>query len=369
MNFTCERDELASALQAASRALSSTKTGAALGVSWTLRDGQLEIEGRERDLAIRSSLPVMGSDGKFQTPAALALDLVRSMPSGQVEVGVEDKTVVLRSGRAEVSLNLPEIFELPTIGADTVPNVRVTASALAQGIRQVAVAATNDEGRDPIFSSMLFSSSSQGLRLVATDGVRLALRDIPHLTVSGDDARDVVVPARAVRELERLVATSGVEEIGVGISEYDAVFELGTTTLATRLVTEPFRDYQRILDLDYAKTLLVDRLSVADALRRLRRMAKEDRHGSSVRMTMTSTACELSVNIPSVGKVHEVLDANFNDTEEFTIHFDPDMLADGVENVEGDVIKFDFTESNRAARLSAMDSDEYLYVVMPIVVR
>jgi DNA polymerase-3 subunit beta len=368
VKFLCERDALAFALQAASRALSSAKAGTTFGVRWTLSNGQLTIEGAERDLAIRSSLSVMGADVSFQTPASLTLDLVRSMAPGQIEVAVEDTAVTLRSGRAEFSLNLLDIITPPSIGAGTVTSVRVPAGALAQGIHHVAVAASNDEGRDVIYSSMLFSSNPQGLRLVATDGIRLALQDIPNLSVSGNDARDVVVPARAVRELERLVTTSGVEEIGVGIGERDAVFELGSTTLATRLVMEPFRDYQRLIDAEYSKTLLVDRLSMVDALRRLRRMARESRNNSSVQMTMTSTTCELSVSIPSVGQVHEVLDANFNNAE-FTIHFDPDMLADGVENVDGDVIKFEFSEPNRAACLSAMDSDEYLYLVMPIIVR
>lgn len=366
MKFLCERDELAAALQAASRALSSKSSLS--GVRWTLRNGLLEIEGRESDLAIRSSLPAMGTDGNFQTPASLAVDLTRSMPSSQIEVVVEDAAVVLRSGRAEVSLNLLPVLELPTIGAGTVPSARVPAGALAQGIRQVAVAAARDEGRDLIYASMLFSSSPHGLRLVATDGTRLALRDIANLSVIGEGARDVVVPTRAVRELERLVASSGVEEIGVGIGERDAVFELGATTLATRLVDEPFRDYRRLVEAEYPKKLLLDRVSMVDALRRLRRMAKEARNSSSIQMTMTPTACELSVRIPSVGQVHEVLDANFNDAE-FTIHFDPDMLADGVENVESDVVRLEFIEANRAACVSAADSREYLYILMPIVAR
>jgi DNA polymerase-3 subunit beta len=326
------------------------------------------VEGRESDLAIRSTLAAMGTDGTFQTPASLALDLVRQMPAEQVEIVVEDQAVVLRSGRAEVSLNLLPSLELPTIGEGSVPRVSVPAAALAQGIRQVAVAAARDEGRDLIYSSVLFSSNPDGLRLVATDGTRLALRDIPNLSVSGSEARDVVIPTRAVRELERLVTGAGVEEIQVGIGERDAVFTVGPTTLATRLVDEPFRDYRRLVEATYPRKLLLDRLALMDAMRRLRRMAKEARNSSAIQMSMTPTACELSVRIPSVGQVHEVLDANFNDAE-FTIYFDPDMLADGVEGVEGDVIRLEFIEANRAACVSAADARDYLYILMPIVAR
>lgn len=366
MKFLCERDELATALQAASRALSSRSSLA--GVRWTLRGNELEVEGRESDLAIRSVLGAMGTDGSFQTPASLAVDLVRTMPSDQVEVVVEDASVVLRSGRAEVSLQLLPTLELPGIGEGTTPGATVPAAALAQGIRQVAVAAARDDGRDLIYSSMLFSSTSDGLRLVATDGTRLALRDIANLSVAGSQARDVVIPTRAVRELERLVTGAGVDEIHVGIGERDAVFVVGSTTLATRLVDEPFRDYRRLVEATYPKKLLLDRLSLVDAMRRLRRMAKEARNSSSIQMTMTPTACELSVRIPSVGQVHEVLDANFNDAE-FTINFDPDMLADGVDGVEGDVVRFEFIEANRAACVSSADTREYLYILMPIVAR
>jgi DNA polymerase-3 subunit beta len=95
-------------------------------------------------------------------------------------------------------------------------------------------------------------------------------------------------------------------------------------------------------------------------------MAKEARNSSMLRMTITGTSCELSVKIPQIGQVHEVIDVNFSD-DEFTISFDPDLLADGIEAVDSDVVRFEFLESNRAASITNSDSRSFIYLLMPIV--
>ena len=366
MQFICDREPLTDALANASRALSSR--GSITGLRWTVTAGLLEVEGRESDLSIRSTVPVDGADTRFTTPAALAVDLMKSLPGDRVEVVVEDAVVSFRSGRAEVSLNLLNEFEVPPLGVEDRPAVTIPLAELASGIAQVAIAASKDDTRDLIYSGMLFASSPEGLRLVATDGIRLALRDIGGINMlSESDTGEVVIPTRAVRELERILSGSPADQLlGVKIGTREAVFSVGATTLATRLIDEPFRDYRRLVDVSYSRVMLADRMQLISALRTLRRMAKEARNSSMLRMTMTGTSCELSVKIPQIGQVHEVIDVNFSD-EEFSISFDPDLLADGIEGVESEVVRFEFLESNRAASITNSDSRSFVYLLMPIV--
>jgi DNA polymerase-3 subunit beta len=366
VQFISDREPLTEALSNASRALSSR--GSITGLRWTVTAGLLEIEGRESDLSIRSTVPVDGSDTHFTTPAALAVDLMKSLPGERVEVVIEDATVSFRSGRAEVSLNLLNEFDVPPLGVEDQAAVTVPSVELANGISQVAIAASRDDTRDLIYSGMLFSSSPEGLRLVATDGIRLALRDIAGINMLNDtNTGEVVIPTRAVRELERILSSSAADQLlSVRIGAREAVFSVGSTTLATRLIDEPFRDYRRLVDVSYSRVMLADRSQLVSALRTLRRMAKEARNSSMLRMTITGTACELSVKIPQIGQVHEVIDVNFSD-EEFAISFDPDLLADGIDGVESDVVRFEFLESNRAASITNSDSRSFMYLLMPIV--
>jgi DNA polymerase-3 subunit beta len=293
---------------------------------------------------------------------------MKSLPGERVEVVIEDATVSFRSGRAEVSLNLLNEFDVPPLGVEDQAAVTVPSVELANGISQVAIAASRDDTRDLIYSGMLFSSSPEGLRLVATDGIRLALRDIAGINMLNDtNTGEVVIPTRAVRELERILSSSAADQLlSVRIGAREAVFSVGSTTLATRLIDEPFRDYRRLVDVSYSRVMLADRSQLVSALRTLRRMAKEARNSSMLRMTITGTACELSVKIPQIGQVHEVIDVNFSD-EEFAISFDPDLLADGIDGVESDVVRFEFLESNRAASITNSDSRSFMYLLMPIV--
>jgi DNA polymerase-3 subunit beta len=367
VKFVCNREVLADALAVASRALSSR--GSLTGLKWRVASDTLEIEGRESDLSIRASLPVEGPPMSFTTPAGLAVDMMRSLAGDEVEIVVEESSVYFRSGRAEVALNLLVDFELPPLGQEDVVPVTVPAEELALGIRQVAIAGSRDETRDLVYSGMLFAASPNGLRLVATDGIRLALRDIEGINVMSDQSSgEVVIPTRAVRELERIISSVGSETLTVGIGSKEAIFGAGNVQLATRLIEEPFRDYRRLTDVSYSRVLFADKAQMLSALKALRRMAKEARNSSMLRMSITGTSVEMSVRIPQIGQAYEVIDANFSD-DEFVIAFDPDLLADGVEAVQGDTVRLEFIEANRAACITSSDSRSYLYLVMPIVTK
>ncbi len=366
MKFQCNREQLADALQSASRALSSRSSVS--GIKWTGSNGWLQLEGRESDMSIQSVIPYTGVETSFTTPASLALDLVKSMQDEMVEVLVDESVVAFRSGRAEVSLNLLTEFESPTMPLPEGNEVTVQGGELARGIHQVAVAGSRDEGRDLVYSGMLFASTGEGLRLVATDGIRLALRDVTGLDVMMEaDQREVVIPTRAVRELERLLSSnSDGEGLRVRIGRHEAMFSIGDTKLVTRLIDEPFRDYRRLTDVTYHRVLLADKLQLQHSLRTLRRMAKEARNSCVLRMSISDNNCELSVKIPQIGQVHEVIDVNFSDLE-FSIGFDPDLFAEGIDGVETDVVRIEFQEPNRAACITNSDSRAYIYLLMPIV--
>ena len=86
-------------------------------------------------------------------------------------------------------------------------------------------AASTDEAR-PILTGVLLTAENDGLRLVATDSYRLAVRDLPGVSVLGADQK-VLVPGRALNELQRVLGLG--EELVLRLGERDATFEIGTT--------------------------------------------------------------------------------------------------------------------------------------------
>jgi len=367
VKFSCNRDQLFDAIQCASRALSSRAS--VHGVRWSVQGGTLTIEGRESDLSIRSQLVVRGDElGRWTTPASLAGDLTRSLPQEEVEIVLDESAMYMRSGRSEVSINLLEDFDTPAIQSPEADVVEIAANELLHGLNRVSTAASRDEARDLVYTGVLLRATPTGVRLVATDGVRLAMCDLPGLLSAGVwGHEEVIIPTRSVKELERLLSMLGPDStIQARIGSREAVFEVGSYTLSTRLIEEPFRDFSHLIDITYSKVMLADRATFYQALKRLRILAKEARNSSTVRLSVDGSTCELSVRIPRIGEAHEILDVTFPEGA-FSIYFEPDLLMEGVESIDSDVIRMEFLEHNRPSAITNSDSRDFLYLLMPVV--
>ncbi len=366
MRFLCERDELYEAVNAAGRALLGRVTS---GVKLSLVSDSLHVAGRGPDLMIEVDIRVNGiEDGITVIPATLFADLVRSMPEGVVECSADDNTAILKAARTELSVQTYPDLDPPFIKGESVDQVVVPCDSLREGLQQVVRASSKDDTRDVMYTGILFSSTDSGLRLVATDGIRLALRDMVGMSVlNAAVGEEVIVPARSLVEFDRIIqsARGRVEDLSVSISSREAVFSFDQTVLTTRLIDGKFRDYKQLLQPSYPRVLLVDKQAIVEALRRLRRLAKEAREMTHLRCDINPLSMDLSVRIPQVGQAKESIDATFSG-DDFGVAFDPELLLDGINAVTSDIVRIEFTENNRPACISNADNRDFQYIVMPI---
>ena len=230
VKFRCERESLAEALSTAGRAATG-RTGALpvlSGLRLELVGDQLSVTGTDLDLTIQLTLAVGGEgDGGVVLPARLAADIVRSMGAGKVEVAVDGDEVSITGGRSQFSVRPLSFDDYPKLATPTTSSVTLPAAAVGEALRQVVRAASTDEAR-PILTGVLLTAENDGLRMVATDSYRLAVRDLADHQVLGADQK-VLVPGRALSELQRLVG--GGEELTMRLGDRDATFEVGGTRL------------------------------------------------------------------------------------------------------------------------------------------
>ena len=133
----------------------------------------------------------------------------------------------ISGGRSQFSVRPLSLDDYPRLPTPASSAVTLDAAAFGEALRQVVRAASTDEAR-PILTGVLLTAENDGLRLVATDSYRLAVRDLPGVSVLGADQK-VLVPGRALAELQRLLGGGG--ELTLRLGEHDATFELGTTRL------------------------------------------------------------------------------------------------------------------------------------------
>src|SRR6202035_1834215 len=180
VKFRCERDSLVEVLTTAGRAVSSrTATSMALGgVRIETSGNHLAVVGTDLDLTIHVSTEAIGiSDGVCVAPAKLLADIVRSLEPGAVTIEAEAEKVEIGAARSRFSLRTFPVDDFPTLPEPPQPATFLPAAGLASALRQVVRAASGDDAR-PLLTGVLIAAEGGGIRLVATDSYRLAMRDI-----------------------------------------------------------------------------------------------------------------------------------------------------------------------------------------------
>ena len=361
MKFRCEREVLADALATAGRAATS-RTGTLpvlSGLRLEVRGDELTVTGTDLELSIRLTVAVGGErDGAVVVPARLVADIVRSLPPGAVEVDLVDEQVTISAGRSQFAIRPLGLDDYPQQGEPTAEAVSLSSSSVAEALRQVVRAASTDDAR-AVLTGVLIAAEDDGVRMVATDSYRLAVRDLPDSPMLSSGQK-VLVPSRALHELQRVLG--GSQELHVRLGQRDAVFEAGGTRLTTRLIEGEYPNYRNLLPSSYPNVLTVGREALLEALRRVKILAQD---ATPVRLHLGGETLGLSAITQDVGNASEEIDASYEGTE-MTVAFNADYLAAGVDAVDAEEVTLSTLDPMKPAVVRPVGRDDYLYLLMPV---
>jgi DNA polymerase-3 subunit beta len=365
---------LVEVLAVAGRAVGSRSTNSALnGLRLEASGNRLSVVGTDLALTVHVSTEAIGiDDGACVAPAKLLADIVRSLEPGAVTVEAEGDKIEIGAARSRFSLRTYSLDDFPNLPEPAEPATSLPAGALAGALRQVVRAASTDDAR-PLLTGVLIAPEGAGVRMVATDSYRLALRDLVGSdALSG--AAQILVPARALVELQRLAglgsATRAAEgdgegeaAVGLSIGERDITFTAGDVKVSTTLLDGTYPDYRQLIPAEYPNRLHVGKDSLLDALRRVKLLVRDNM--TPVRLSMRQGGVDLTVVSQEVGDASETVDADF-EGEDLTIAFNPTYLIDGVEAVTGDVVLLETVDSSKPATVRAAEDADFRYLLMPV---
>lgn len=366
MKFKSERDLLVEALSAASRVVATRLIGAASGILLSLTGNQLTVTGTDLDITVRTNVDVIGiEDGSIVVPARLIVDAVRSLEAGAVTISNQEENVEVSLGRAKFSLRTFAVMDYPNLPPVTGSTIQIAALDLIQGLNQVVRAAANDDAR-PLLTGVLFTHDDETLRLIATDSYRLAVRDVPGVaSIAG--AQDLLVPARALQELQRAAASLTSDgEIGVTLTDAEVCFVVGASTIASRLIDGNYPSVLQLIPASYPNQLRIAKDTLLTSLKRAKLLAKDST--SSVRLTMKEKAVEIRTQSIDTGDIEDNVDADYQG-EELTIAFNPSFLIDGIEAVVGDEVILEISDAVRPAMVHGVEDIRFRYLLMPVRVQ
>jgi DNA polymerase-3 subunit beta len=309
----------------------------------------------------RVSIPArVASPGRVTVSARKLAEIVKELPAAALTLKVgEGSAVIIRCGGVNYRLvGLPADDFPAVVPAAPAGWLTLEARTLREMLAQTVFAVSHDESRYAL-NGVLFSLQPKQLRLVATDGHRLAVST--RSTGQGLSGVTGIVPRKAVIEIMRVLGAA--EDVQIAITENQFVLQMPNFVLTARLIEGQFPNWEAVMPRNYPGRLAVARSALAAALRRVAVMAEE--RNKPVRFILTPGRLTLAAASHELGEAEEVLEVEWTGPD-LTIGFNARYVLEGLSPMEGEDLVVEFKDSLSPGVLKNAQDDGYCCVIMPM---
>lgn len=366
MKFTITREKLHEGLGAVAASVPAKTTLPVLSniLVEATRDG-LRLSGTDLDISVSTVIPAqVDQEGATTLPARKLVEIVRELPSAAIRfTGSGEQRVQIECGRSRFKLLGLSRDEFPAFPAVKFDGAwKVAAKDLQKLIGHVAFAASTEESR-PILNGVLWELRNDRMRMVATNGHRLARMDVP-LKGGGGGQADMIVPPKALEQIRRLFGPE--DEIEIARSDNHLGFRSAGTQIFTRLIEGPYPPYEQVIPRENDKIMTVDKAAFSAALRRMSIVASDQTHRT--RLAFANGTCKLSVTTPDLGEAQEEITVAY-EGDGLEIAFNASYLLEVLKFMPTDEVRMSFKTPERATTCEPVGWDDpasYLTLVMPL---
>jgi DNA polymerase-3 subunit beta len=364
MNFTITRQNLHNGLAAVSASIPSKTTLPVLSnILFEARDGEVRMSGTDLDVAVRVRVPAeVKQPGSLTAPGKKLQEIVRELPDHPVEVTTRGEQIELKCGKSHFKLNGLPADEFPTLTeVDFSSGLTVTGTNLNGLIQRTSFAVSTEESR-PILNGVLWELRDGEMKMVATNGHRLARMSVP-VEATGTRSADFIVPPAALGQVQRLFKDS--DAIEVARSDNHLGFRAASTEVYTRLIEGTYPNYEQVIPRDNDKSATIGKKALESAVRRMAVVASDQTH--RIRLKFEPNRVHLNVLTPDLGEGHDELEIDYQGSE-LEIGFNANYLLEVLRYMPSDDVKFSFKAPERAATMEPVGENvpAYLCLVMPL---
>ena len=375
MKLVCSQAELSSSLQLVSRAVAARPTHPVLANVLLTADagtGRLSLTGFDLSLGIQTSLSAsVATSGAITLPARLFGEIVSRMPSDSpitlsCEDGSEQVELTSVSGSYQMrGMPADDFPELPLAQAGT--PIKLDPEVLIKGLRATLFASSGDEAKQ-LLTGVHLGLDQNGLECAATDGHRLAVLRLQNAS-SSEAELDVTVPARSLRELERLLSSrGGSDAVSLFCDRGQVVFQWADQVLTSRSLDGTYPNYRQLIPESFGRQLQVDRKGLLSALERVAVLA--DQHNNVVKLTSDPAAGQLSISADAqdVGSGSEAIGAQVSG-DAIQIAFNVRYGLEGLKAMGSEQVQLQCNAPTTPVVLAPQDDSSFTYLVMPVQIR
>jgi DNA polymerase III subunit beta len=361
MKFSATKEKLLEGLQQVQNVVSTRTTLPILSnVLLQAGDSTVHLTTTDLDVGVRGSFEAeVEKEGATTLPARRLFNIVRELPVSEIQVDVDGKnTASIRSGQSFFKiLGLPEEEFPPLPKFEDAKVVTIRQKDLRDGLRKTSYAISTDETRY-VLNGLLFSFKDNKLTLVATDGRRLAMVDI-ELEIPRSQETDIIVPTKAVTELQRLLADDG--DVKVSVASGQISFDLNKTLLVSKLIEGNYPNYKQVIPAEAKERVTLEKETFLNSLRRVSLLASEK--SNSIKLNFSKNNIDITANTPEVGEAKESLPVQYKGRD-FSIAFNPEFLMAPLRALTEDEVFLDLIDEMSPGVLKIQTP--FLYVLMPM---
>ncbi|MBU1087138.1 MAG: DNA polymerase III subunit beta [Candidatus Omnitrophica bacterium] len=369
MKFKSAQNILMSAIQTVEGAVATKTTLPILSnILLEAHNGKLIFSSTDLDIGIiYTADSEIIEDGTITIPAKRFSDIVKELPEGEITVTVrKNYNMIIDCGSCSFRLiGLPK-EEFPAIPKFSNKECVVLEQQLLKKIlKKVSFAMSRDETRY-VLNGTLFYIKNKILRLVATDGRRLALTEIKiPLNV---DKKEAIIPIKTINELNKILKDEG--EVKIYFSDNQVAFELNNTTIISRLIEGEFPNYEQVIPKEKAKDdtakIKIEKSKFLAAIKRASLFTSPD--SQSIKLDVFKNKLVISKMTPDIGEVKDEISMDYKGNE-LTVGFNPYYILDVLKNLQEEHVDFELLNAEKPGVFRENLVNEngfYVYIVLPM---
>lgn len=361
MKFQIDKDVFQDALNQVQHVVSSRTTLPILSnVLIEADELGLQLSTTDLDVTITVRIPAdVSVTGATTMPARRLAAIVRELPTSEIKIEVnEDNAATVRSGPSFFKiLGLPS-SEFPVIGEfGDAKEFTIDQKLLKDALRKTAYAISTDETRY-VLNGVNCIIGEGMLTLVATDGRRLAMVEQDLEFPAGNESA-VIIPTKAVNELQRLLKDSG--EMKISLTNNQASFQLNDSHLITKLIEGNYPNFRQVIPGEAKYRVTVEREVLHSAVKRVALLVNEKTN--SIKFTFADNQVAISANSPEIGEAEESIDVKY-DGPKIVVAFNPEFVMAPLRNLDQDEVYIDLIDESSPGVIKI--DEPFLYVIMPM---
>ena len=322
--------------------------------------GELTLTTTDLDISVQSSVGCdVQESGVTTLPVKVLSSVISRVVEGPVfvEVDSDDKAVISAGSSVFKVVGMPSSdFPAVQVGEGNF-SYTIPQATFRDMLRKTSYAITQDETRKTL-RGLLMSFQDGKLTMVATDGRRLAMVE-QEMEFPAEASQDVILPAKTVGELPRVLSGEG--DVKITVEKSQIVFDLGKTMVASKLLDQVYPNYRQVIPSGMPSSIGIDRQMLLDALDRASIMANDQTN--AIKLTFDDNKLLVSATAADLGDARDEVPIKYAG-EKIEIMFNPAYVMDPLKAIDEDEVRFELNNGHSPAILRC--SVPFLYVLMPL---